>query len=215
VSKKRQTEASARARAIEIPTKSELTPPATEVVGRFEVRPIGTSLGLRELAALHKRTWGSLGVAEKKVYSMLWRVGLHFGLYLIRAGEEGRRPPLVGAFWARSLDEAPLIFGHLYPVSLFRGLRANEVFEFGGMVIDPTLQHRGLVKALADAARIFLFARRPALIITTPIEPLHETYKRLGLRTVGEEPVDHPYVQGVKVYLMYAKLKELIRPYFM
>ncbi len=185
------------------------------VEGSFEVRPIGTPRGFKELADLHKRTWDRLGVKAKKVHMMLWPLALHFGLYWIKPGEENKRPPLVGAFWARSLADAPLTLGHLYPPSLFKGLLANDVWEFGGMAIDPELQKRGLVKTLGDAARIFLFSRRPELIITTPVEPLFEIYKHFGLKAVGNEPIEHPHSHGVKVYLMYGKFRELAGPYFM
>ncbi len=53
------------------------TAPRPELEGTFEVRPIGTSIGLRELAALHKRTWDQLGVIEKKVHMILWPLALH------------------------------------------------------------------------------------------------------------------------------------------
>jgi hypothetical protein len=181
----------------------------------FEVRPIGTSLGMRELARLHKRSWAGVGIVEKRVLTQLWPVAFHFGLYLVKRGEEQKRPPVVGAFWARSLAEAPLTVGHLYPASLFRGLLANEIFEFGGMVIDPMVQKRGLAKALADAARVFIFSRRPELLITNPVEPLYPIYKSFGLKTVGNAPVDYPYLPGAKVWLMYAKFKDLAAPYFM
>jgi hypothetical protein len=46
-----------------------LRPPRhSQFEGRLEVRPIGTALGLRELAALHKRTWSTLNVQEKRVH---------------------------------------------------------------------------------------------------------------------------------------------------
>jgi hypothetical protein len=183
--------------------------------GRLEVRPIGTSQGFRELAALHKRTWSMLNVREKKVHALMWPLAIHFGLYLVKPGER-KRPPLIGAFWARCLAEAPLTLGHLYPASLFaRNMLASEVFEFGGMVIDPTFQGQGLVKLMSDTARLFLFSRRPKLIITNPVEPLYEMYKQLGLKTVGRAPVDHPLAYNVKVWLMYGKFDELAKPYFM
>jgi len=185
------------------------------VEGFFEVRPIGTPRGFKELAALHKRTWDRLGVKAKKVHMILWPLALHFGLYWIKPDDEKKRPALVGAFWARSLADAPLTLGHLYPPSLFKGLMANDVWEFGGMAIDPELQKRGLVKTLGDAARIFLFSRRPELIITTPIEPLYEIYKHFGLKCVGDKPIEHPHSHGVKVYLMYGKFRELAGPYLM
>jgi hypothetical protein len=183
--------------------------------GHFEVRPIGTALGMRELTRLHKRSWGGVGIIEKRVLMTLWPMALHFGLYWIKRGEEEKRPPIVGAFWARSLAEAPLTVGHLYPAVLFKGVCAEEIFEFGGLVIDPTMQKRGLAKALADGARLFIFSRRPALLITNPVEALYPIYKGLGLKTVGDKAVDYPYLPGVKVWLMYARFKDLAAPYFM
>ena len=183
--------------------------------GHFEVRPVGTPLGMKELARLHKRSWAGVGIVEKRVLTQLWPMAFHFGLYLVKRGEEQKRPPIVGAFWARSLAEAPLTVGHLYPASLFKGLLANEIYEFGGLVIDPTVQKRGLAKALADAARLFIFSRRPELLITNPVEVLYPIYKSLGLKTVGKAPVDYPYLPGAKVWLMYAKFKDLAAPYFM
>lgn len=61
--------------------------------GRIEVRPIGTPLGLKELGQLHKKTWSTLNVQEKRVHTLLWPLALHFGLYLIKPGQEksGRR----------------------------------------------------------------------------------------------------------------------------
>ena len=53
---------------------------------RLEVRPIGTPTGLRELAALHKRTWKMLNVQEKRVHILLWPLAIHFGLYSVRPG---------------------------------------------------------------------------------------------------------------------------------
>ncbi|MDO8430964.1 MAG: hypothetical protein Q7S58_00995 [Candidatus Binatus sp.] len=188
----------------------------TDAEGRLEVRPIGTAQGFRELAALHKRTWSMLNVREKKVHALMWPLAIHFGLYSVKPGNERKRPPLIGAFWARCLADAPLTLGHLYPASLFNGdMLASEVFEFGGMVIDPTYQGRGLVKMMSDTARLFLFSRRPKLIITNPVEPLYEMYKQLGLKTVGRAPVDHPLAYNVKVWLMYGKFDELAKPYFM
>jgi hypothetical protein len=183
--------------------------------GRIEVRPIGTSQGLKELAALHRRTWGLLNVQEKAVHMLLWPSALHFGFYVVRPGHERRRPQLVGAFWARCLADAPLTLGHLYPPALFRGLQAEEVFEFGGMVIDATLQRRGLVRFFSDTARLFLYSRRPKLIITNPVEPIYPFYKSMGLRTVGNWPVEHPHAYNVKVWLMYGWFHEFARPYFM
>ncbi len=182
---------------------------------RLEVRPIGTPLGLRELAALHKRTWKMLNVQEKRVHVLLWPLAIHFGLYNVGAGSERRRPPLIGAFWARCLADAPLTLGHLYPAQLFKGMLASEVFEFGGMVIDPTYQGKGLVRLMSDTARLFVFSRRPKLLITNPVEPLYEMYKQLGLKTVGREPVEHPHAFNVKVWLMYGRFDEMSRPYFM
>jgi hypothetical protein len=186
----------------------------TEVEGRLEVRPIGTSLGLRELAALHRRTWQNLNVQEKRVHMLLWPLALHFGLYQVTRGSDRKRPPLIGAFWARCLAEAPLTLGHLYPPVLFKGMNASEVFEFGGMVIDPTYQGLGLVKLMSDTARLFLFSRRPKLLITNPVEPLYEMYKQFGLKTVGKHPIPHPHI-NVKVWLMYGKFDVLSKPYFM
>jgi hypothetical protein len=183
--------------------------------GRIEIRPIGTARGLKELAALHRRTWNQLSVVEKQVHVLLWPAALHFGLYLMKPGEERRRPPLIGAFWARSLAEAPLTLGHLYPPALFKGLRPDEIFEFGGMVIDPTLQHRGLVRAISDTARMFLFYRRPKLIVTNPIEYLYPFYKSMGLRTIGDKPIEHPHAHNAKVWLMYGWFEEFARPFFM
>lgn len=188
---------------------------APELKSRLDVRPIGTSLGLKELAALHKKTWSMLNVEEKKVHMMLWPLALHFGLYEIRPGQERKRPPLIGAFWARCLADAPLTLGHLYPPALFKDLYADDVWEFGGMVIDPGYQGKGLVKTLADAAKLFLFSRRPALIITNPIEPLYEIYKQFGLKTVGNKPIEHPLARNVKVWLMYGDFKQLSKPYYM
>jgi ribosomal protein S18 acetylase RimI-like enzyme len=183
--------------------------------GYFEVRPIGTARGMRELAQLHKRSWAGVGIIEKRVLAKLWPMAQHFGLYLIRRGEEQGRPPIVGAFWARSLAEAPLTVGHLYPPELFKGLLANDIFEFGGLVIDPAVQKRGLAKALADAARLFIFSRRPELLITNPVEVLYPIYKSFGLKTIGDAPVDYPYLPGAKVWVMYARFKDLAAPYFM
>jgi hypothetical protein len=189
--------------------------PAREIEGHVEVRPIGTTQGLKELAQLYKKTGGELGVLERKVHMMLWPVALHFGLYWIRPERESKRPPLVGAFWARSLAEAPLTLGHLYPPSLFKGLLAADIFEFGGMVVDPEFRTTNLMQVLIDTVRLFLFSRRPELVIATPVESLHALYGSIGLRTLGERPVEHPHVPGVKVYLMYGRFKELAEPYFM
>ena len=183
--------------------------------GRLEVRPIGTPLGLKELANLHRKTWSNLNVQEKRVHMLLWPLALHFGLYQIKPGQEKKRPPLIGAFWSRCLADAPLTLGHLYPAQLFKGMLASEVFEFGGMVIDPTYQGKGLVKLMSDTARLFVFSRRPKLLITNPIEPLYEMYKQLGLKTVGREPVEHPHAFNVKVWLMYGRFDEMSKPYFM
>ncbi|HUO05355.1 MAG TPA: hypothetical protein VMU16_09175 [Candidatus Binataceae bacterium] len=181
----------------------------------LEVRPIGTALGFRELAALHKRAWGNLGIREKRVHMILWPLAIHFGLYEVRAAGDSDRPRLVGAFWARSLADAPLTLGHLYPPRLFKNVEPSEVFEFGGMAIDPNYQGRGLVKILSDAARLFLFSRRPKLIVTTPIEPLHALYVQLGLHTVGRSSVAHPHAHNVRVWLMYGEFNRLAKPYFM
>jgi hypothetical protein len=196
------------------PQGPPLRPPKlTALEARLEVRPIGTPLGLRELAALHKRTWKMLNVEEKRVHVLLWPLAIHFGLYNV--GQGGRRPPLIGAFWARCLADAPLTLGHLYPAQLFKGMLASEVWEFGGMVIDPTYQGKGLVKLMSDTARLFVFSRRPKLLITNPVEPLYEMYKQLGLKTVGREPVEHPHAYNVKVWLMYGRFDEMAKPYFM
>ena len=56
---------------------------------RLEVRPIGTPLGLRELAALHKRTWKMLNVQEKRVHVLLWPLAIHFGLYNVGQAANG------------------------------------------------------------------------------------------------------------------------------
>jgi hypothetical protein len=198
------------------PRSPPLRPPRhTDLEARLEVRPIGTPLGLRELAALHKRTWKMLNVQEKRVHVLLWPLAIHFGLYAVGPGSERRRPPLIGAFWARCLADAPLTLGHLYPAPLFKGMLASEVFEFGGMVIDPNYQGKGLVKMMSDTARLFVFSRRPKLLITNPIEPLYEMYKQLGLKTVGREPVEHPHAFNVKVWLMYGRFDEMSKPYFM
>jgi hypothetical protein len=183
--------------------------------GRLEVRPIGTPLGLKELANLHRKTWSNLNVQEKRVHMLLWPLALHFGLYQIKPGQEKKRPPLIGAFWSRCLADAPLTLGHLYPAPLFKDMLASDVWEFGGMVIDATYQGRGLVKLLSDTARIFLFSRRPKLLITNPIEPLYEMYKQLGLRTVGTHPVEHPHAYNVKVWLMYGRFDEMAKPFYM
>ncbi len=183
--------------------------------GRLEVRPIGTPLGLRELAALHKRTWSHLNVHAKRVHMLLWPLALHFGLYAVKPNQGKKRPPLIGAFWARCLADAPLTLGHLYPAALFKDMMASDVWEFGGMVIDTNYQGRGLVKKLADTARIFLFSRRPKLLITNPIEPLYEMYKQFGLKTVGNKPIDHPHSFNVKVWLMYGRFDEMSKPYYM
>jgi len=203
-------------RAAREPHSPPLRPPTNvQFEGRLEVRPIGTPMGLRELAALHKRTWKMLNVQEKRVHVLLWPLAIHFGLYSVGKGTERRRPPLIGAFWARCLADAPLTLGHLYPAQLFKGMLASEVFEFGGMVIDPTYQGKGLVKMMSDTARLFVFSRRPKLLITNPIEPLYEMYKQLGLKTVGREPVEHPHAFNVRVWLMYGRFDEMSKPYFM
>lgn len=198
-------------------TSAEPSTPATDKrsQGRLEVRPIGTPLGFRELAALHRKTWNNLNVQEKRVHMLLWPLALHFGLYQIKPGQERRRPPLIGAFWARCLGDAPLTLGHLYPAVLFKDLMASDVWEFGGMVIDVNYQGKGLVKLLSDTARIFLFSRRPRLLITNPVEPLYEMYKQFGLKTVGNKPIEHPHAYNVKVWLMYGRFDDLSKPYFM
>jgi hypothetical protein len=197
------------------------TPPAAgpflspALRARLEVRPIGTQTGFRELAALHRRTWEDLNVEEKRVHMVLWPLALHFGLYEIRPGEEKKRPRLIGAFWARCLADAPLTLGHLYPASLFTGLDAGDVWEFGGMVIEPNYQGKGLVKMMSETAKLFLFSRRPKLIITNPVEALYDLYRQFGLKAVGNRPVAHPHAYNVKVWLMYGDFEKLAQPYFM
>jgi hypothetical protein len=187
-----------------------------EEQGEFiEVRPIGTTQGLRELAQLYKKAGGELGALERKVHMMLWPLALHFGLYWIRPGRESKRPPLVGAFWARSLAESPVTLGHLYPLALFKGLLAGDIYEFGGMVVDSELRKERLMAVMTDTVRLFLFSRRPELVISNPVVSLHELYKQLGLKTIGTRPVDHPQVRGVKVYLMYGRFKDLAGPFFL
>jgi hypothetical protein len=181
----------------------------------LEVRPIGTQTGFKELAALHRRTWKNLNVEEKRVHMILWPLALHFGLYEIQPGEEKKRPRLVGAFWARCLAEAPLTLGHLYPASLFRRLDAGDVWEFGGMVIEPNYQGKGLVKMMSETAKLFLFSRRPKLIITNPVEALYDLYRQFGLKAVGNRPIAHPHAYNVKVWLMYGDFEKLAQPYFM
>jgi hypothetical protein len=201
---------------IKAPAEKPSVAPSLEIEGgRLQVRPIGTSLGLRELAALHQRTWSMLNVQEKRVHVLLWPLAIHFGLYSVQPGDEQRRPVLIGAFWARCLAEAPLTLGHLYPPQLFKDIHASEIFEFGGMVIDPTYQGKGLVKMMSDTARLFVFSRRPRLIITNPIEPLYEMYRQLGMKQVGQEAIEHPHAFNVKVWLMYARFDEMAKPYFM
>src|SRR6266446_5857820 len=121
---------------------------SSDLDGYFDVRPIATPRGLKELSKLHRRTWQAIGVDERAVYTTLWPVSLHFGLYWVKPGEMNNRPPLVGAFWARCLADAPLTIGHLYPPAIFRKTMANEVYEFGGMVLDPTVQKKGLARTL-------------------------------------------------------------------
>ena len=196
------------------------TPPPRPFVApalkqHLEVRPIGTRMGFKELAALHKRTWKNLNVEEKRVHMVLWPLALHFGLYDIKPGEEKSRPGLIGAFWARCLADAPLTLGHLYPASLFKGLYAADVWEFGGMVIEPNYQGKGLVKMMSETAKLFLFSRRPKLIITNPVEPLYELYRQFGLKAVGNKPIEHPHAYNVKVWLMYGDFEQLAKPYFM
>jgi hypothetical protein len=188
---------------------------APALKARLEVRPIGTRTGFRELAALHRRTWKNLNVEEKRVHMLLWPLALHFGLYDIQPGKEKKRPRLIGAFWARCLADAPLTLGHLYPASLFKGLNAADVWEFGGMVLEPDYQGRGLVKMMSETAKLFLFSRRPKLIITNPVEALYELYRQFGLKAVGNQPVSHPHAYNVKVWLMYGDFEKLAKPYFM
>lgn len=204
---------SAETMLLEQPSPREVV--EAETHGRLEVRPIGTTLGLKELANLHKKTWSNLNVAEKRVHLLLWPLALHFGLYKIKPGQGESRPPLIGAFWARCLADAPLTLGHLYPTALFKDVLATDVWEFGGMVIDTTYQGKGLVKLLSDTARIFLFSRRPKLLITNPIEPLYEMYEKLGLKTVGDKPVAHPHAYNVNVWLMYGSFDEMSKPFYM
>jgi len=196
-------------------TGQDSVAPSEETDGYVDVRPIGTTQGLRELAQLYKKCGGELGALERKVHMMLWPLALHFGLYWVRRGRENKRPPLVAAFWARSLAEAPLTLGHLYPPALFKGLLAGDVFEFGGMVIDSSFRREQLMPVILETIRLFLFSRRPELVIATPVESLHELYKQLGLKTVSPRPIEHPHVAGVRVYLMYGRFKELAGPFFM
>jgi hypothetical protein len=188
---------------------------AEELEGYIEVRPIGTTQGLKELAQLYKKTGGELGALERKVHMMLWPLALHFGLYMTLPGRESKRPPLVGAFWARSLAEAPITLGHLFPAALFKGIMAGDVWEFGGMAVDPDFRRDRLIAVMTETIRLFLFSRRPELVIATPVESLHDLYKQLSLKTVGTRPVEHPHVAGVRVYLMYGRFKELAGPLFM
>ena len=60
------------------------------------------------------------------MHVLLWPLALHFGLYQIKPGQEQRRPPLIGAFWARCLADAPLTLGHLYPAALFKDMLATR-----------------------------------------------------------------------------------------
>ncbi|MGH7778661.1 MAG: GNAT family N-acetyltransferase [Candidatus Binataceae bacterium] len=191
------------------------SPKVAEIEGRLDVRPIGTPQGFKELHILHKRTWDMLNVHQKRVTMILWPLAFHFGLYQVKPGQEKKRPPLVAAFWARCLADAPLTLGHLYPPQIFKGVYSEDVWEFGGMVVDPTFQGKGLMRALSDTAKLFLFSRRPKLIITNPVEPLYELYKQLGLKTVGKAPVKYPYVDNANVWLMYGDFDELAKPYFM
>ena len=190
-------------------------PKAADIEGRLDVRPIGTAQGFKELHVLHKRTWDMLNVHQKRVTMILWPLAFHFGLYQVKPGQEKKRPPLVAAFWARCLADAPLTLGHLYPPQIFKGVYSEDVWEFGGMVVDPTFQGKGLMRALSETAKLFLFSRRPKLIITNPVEPLYEIYKQLGLKTVGKAPVKYPYVDNANVWLMYGDFDELAKPYFM
>ncbi len=208
-------ESAAEATSRPTETGQDSVAPSEETDGYVDVRPIGTTQGLRELAQLYKKCGGELGALERKVHMMLWPLALHFGLYWVKRGRENKRPPLVAAFWARSLAEAPLTLGHLYPPALFKGLLAGDVFEFGGMVIDPGFRREQLMPVMLETIRLFLFSRRPELVIATPVESLHELYKQLGLRTVSTRPIEHPHVAGVRVYLMYGRFKELAGPFFM
>ncbi len=150
------------------------------------------------------------------MHMILWPLALHFGLYQIQPRENHKkRPRLIGAFWARCLADAPLTLGHLYPTSLFRGLDAGDVWEFGGMVIEPNYQGRGLVKMMSETAKLFLFSRRPKLIITNPVEALYDLYRQFGLKAVGNRPIEHPHAYNVKVWLMYGDFEKLARAYFM
>ena len=73
------------------PQVPPLRPPKTSALeARLEVRPIGTPMGLRELAALHKRTWKMLNVQEKRVHMLLWPLAIHFGLYNVAQASERR-----------------------------------------------------------------------------------------------------------------------------
>jgi len=60
-----------------------------------------------------------------------------------------------------------------------------------------------------------LFLATPKLLITNPIEPLYEMYKRWGSRRSVAEPVEHPHAFNVKVWLMYGRFEEMSKPYFM
>src|SRR5260370_12779689 len=152
------------------PRSPPLRPP-THSEAHLEVRPIGTPLGLRELATLHKRTWKMLNLEEKRVHVLLWPLAIHFGLYAVGAGSERRRPPLIGAFWARCLADAPLTLGHLYPAPLFKGMLASEVFEFVGLVSDPAFQGKGPGKLKWGAARWSVFRCRPERAVTGRCKP--------------------------------------------
>ncbi len=88
-----QKKAKAEAREPETP---RLRPPRhSELEGRLEVRPIGTALGLRELAALHKRTWRTLNVKEKRVLAAM-AAGDPF--WPVRGGT-GQRATAAAAAW--------------------------------------------------------------------------------------------------------------------
>ena len=63
-----------------------------------------------------------------------------------------------------------------------------------------------LVTVLVLILRLRLSVEKPGaiqqiaeLLITNPIEPLYEMYKQLGLRTVGDKPVEHPHAYNVRV----------------
>src|SRR5260370_35421143 len=115
-----------------------------------------------------------LKVEERGVHVLVGPRAIYFGFYAVGGGRDGRRPPLIGAFWARCLADAPLTLGHLYPAPLFKGMLASEVFEFGGMFIGPTSQGKGLGKMMWDTARRFFFSWRRQLVITNPLRPRYQ-----------------------------------------